>query len=44
MKPDELNKYNIFLFLAGHIHGGQAFLLNILDYFSFPCYCGLYSD
>ena len=44
MKPEELGKYNIFLFLAGHTHGGQVFPLNILAYFGNSCFSGLYSD
>ena len=44
MKPEELSDYNIFLFLAGHTHGGQLFPLNILAYFANECFSGLYSD
>ena len=44
MKPEELNEYNIFLFLAGHTHGGQLFPLNILAYLANACFYGLYSD
>ena len=42
--PEELAEYDIFLFLAGHTHGGQIFPLNIAAYFSNKCFKGLYSD
>ena len=42
--PDDLKEHNIFLFLAGHTHGGQIFPLNIAAYFSNKCFSGLYSD
>ena len=42
--PEELKEYNIFLFLAGHTHGGQVFPLNIAAYFANKCFKGLYSD
>lgn len=42
--PEELKEYNIFLFLAGHTHGGQIFPLNIAAYFTNKCFKGLYSD
>ena len=42
--PEELRDYNIFLFLAGHTHGGQIFPLNIAAYFTNKCFKGLYSD
>ena len=42
--PEELEKYNTFLFLAGHTHGGQIFPLGILAYFVNACFSGLYSD
>lgn len=44
MKPDELAQYNIFLFLAGHTHGGQLFPLNIAAYLTNVCFAGLYKD
>ena len=44
MKPDELNEYNIFLFLAGHTHGGQIFPLNLFAYLANACFAGFYSD
>ena len=44
MKPEELEKYNIFLFLAGHTHGGQLFPLHFFAYCANACFSGLYSD
>ena len=44
LKPEELAKYNIFLFLAGHTHGGQLFPFHILVYLANACFAGLYSD
>jgi len=44
LRPEELAKYNIFLFLAGHTHGGQLFPLHILAYYANACFSGLYSD
>ena len=35
---------DIFLFLAGHTHGGQLFPLHILAYYANACFSGLYSD
>ena len=44
MKPEEIGKYNIFLELAGHTHGGQLFPLHIFAFLSNACFSGLYSD
>ena len=44
LKPEELSQYNIFLFLAGHTHGGQLFPLHIFAYCANACFSGLYSD
>ena len=44
MKPEEIWKYNLFLVLAGHTHGGQLFPLHILAYLGNACFSGLYSD
>ena len=44
MKPEEVAKYNIFLFLAGHTHGGQLFPLHFFAYCANACFSGLYSD
>ena len=44
LTPEELAKYNIFLFLAGHTHGGQIFPFQIFAYCANACFSGLYSD
>ena len=44
LKPEDLGKYNIFLMLAGHTHGGQIFPLQIMAYLTNACFSGLYSD
>ena len=33
IRVDDLKKYNIFLFLCGHMHGGQTFLFTLMKYF-----------
>ena len=33
IKPDDLKKFNIFLLLCGHLHGGQMFPFTIIKYF-----------
>ena len=42
--PEELARFNIFLFLAGHTHGGQLFPFQIFAYYANACFSGLYSD
>ena len=44
MSPDELDGFNIFLFLAGHTHGGQIFPLGLFAYLSNACFSGLYTS
>ena len=44
MRPEEISKYNLFLVLAGHTHGGQLFPLHICAYLANACFSGLYSD
>ena len=44
LDPEELSKFNIFLFLAGHTHGGQIFPFHIFAYYANACFSGLYSD
>ena len=33
IRVDDLKKYNIFLFLCGHMHGGQMFPFTLMKYF-----------
>ena len=44
MKPEELEEFNIYLFLAGHTHGGQIFPLQLPAYCANACFAGLYSN
>ena len=44
MKPEEIWRYNLFLVLAGHTHGGQLFPLHLFAYLGNACFSGLYSD
>lgn len=43
INPKELEEFDIFLFLAGHTHGGQLFPFQIPVYFANACFGGLYS-
>lgn len=42
-KPNNLVKYNIFLFLCGHTHGAQMIPSNIYVWAKNTVFCGLYS-
>ena len=44
LKPRELEKYNIFLFLAGHTHGGQIFPFQPFAFIANACFNGLYEE
>jgi len=44
LSPEQSGKYNIFLFLAGHTHGGQNFPFHIPTYLGNACFAGLYSS
>lgn len=44
MKPEELEEYHIYLFLAGHTHGGQVFPMQLPAYCANACFAGLYSN
>lgn len=42
--PKELEKYNIFLHLAGHTHGGQSIPIHFPTYLLNACFDGLYPN
>ena len=44
LKPRKLEKYNIFLFLAGHTHGGQIFPFHPFVFIANTCFNGLYEE
>ena len=44
LKPKDLEKYNIFLFLAGHTHGGQIFPFHPIVIAANDCFNGLYEE
>lgn len=44
LKPRELGNYNIFLFLAGHTHGGQIFPFHPFVIMANACFNGLYEE
>lgn len=44
LKPRDLEQYNIFLFLAGHTHGGQIFPFHPFVIFANACFNGLYEE
>ena len=44
LKPKDLEKYNIFLFLAGHTHGGQIFPFHPFVIAANACFNGLYEE
>ena len=44
LKPKELDKSEIFLFLCGHSHAGQMIPLHLIDYLISKCFRGLYEE
>ena len=44
LKPKDLKDYDIFLFLAGHTHGGQIFPFHPFVILANACFNGLYEE